>query len=105
MVSEGVSNGVERAMGRILRRVVRTEDVLVLNGWNEPPWGSIDVVSANELALVPIGSDYASHFEERIDYHLGGEGEMKGETQVVLRSSVEAWVCQRKVLKWKFCTS
>ena len=68
--SEGVSNGAEGAMGRIPLRVVQTEDVSILDGWNEPLWGSIDVVSANELALVPIGSDYASPLEERIDCHL-----------------------------------
>ena len=37
---------------------------MVLNGWNEPPWSFVDVVSANELAFVPIRSEYASPFEK-----------------------------------------
>ena len=70
MVSEGVSSGAEGAMGRIPLCVVRTEDVSILDGCNEPLCISIDIVSANELALVPVGSDYASPLEERIDCHL-----------------------------------
>ena len=82
VVSDEVSSGAEGsgkgAMGQIPLRVVRTEDVLVLSGWNEPPWGSIDSVSANELALVPVGSDFASPLEERIDYHLEEGGRDEG---------------------------
>ena len=82
VVSKGVSSGAEGSaegvMGQIPLRVVQTEDVSVLDGWNEPPWGSIDSVSANELALVPVGSDFASPLEERIDCHLEEGGRDEG---------------------------
>ena len=78
VVSEGVSSGAEGAMGRIPLCVVLIEDVSVLSGWNEPPWGLVDIVSANELALVPVGSEYASPFEKMIDCHLEEGGRDEG---------------------------
>ena len=79
LVSEGASSGLEGstagAMGWDPLRAVPTEDLLVLDGRKEPPpRGSTGSVSATELAIVPIGSGYASPIVERIDFQLEEEG-------------------------------
>ncbi|KAL6350127.1 hypothetical protein AAG906_004065 [Vitis piasezkii] len=116
----GVSSGAEGAMGQIPLRVVRTEDVSVLSGWNEPPWGSIDSVSANELALVPVGSDFASPLEERIDWwsssclakfsrclgmRMKGRIDQKGQDGVSRKTNLKSSKSSRelKKLEWTKC--
>ena len=82
VVSDGVSSGaegsVEGALGRIPLQVRRIEDVSEIGGWNEPPWGSMERVSVNELALVSVGSDFSSPLVERIDCHLEEGGRDEG---------------------------
>ena len=82
LVSEGASSGsegsAEGAMGQDPLRVVLTEDFLVLDGRKEPPWGSNGSDSATELALVPVGSGYASPLVERIDFQLEKGGRDEG---------------------------
>ena len=53
------------------------EDFLVLNGQKEPSWGLVGSVGAIELAIVPVGSGFASPIVERIDFQLeeGGQDE------------------------------
>ena len=69
-VLEGISSGAEREMGQIPLCVVRIGVFSALGGWSESSWGSVDIVSVNELALVPVGSEFASPIEKRIDCHL-----------------------------------
>ena len=101
----GAEGSAEGAMGQIPLRVVQTEDVSVLDGWNEPPWGSIDSVSANKLALVPVGSDFASPLEERIDCHLEEGGQDEGWSSSCLVKFSRCLGMPMEVLKRKFCTS
>ncbi|RVW81134.1 Nicastrin [Vitis vinifera] len=56
--------------GQIPLCVVRIGVFSALGGWSESSWGSVDIVSVNELALVPVGSEFASPIEKRIDCHL-----------------------------------
>ncbi|RVW30578.1 hypothetical protein CK203_086079 [Vitis vinifera] len=67
---EEASSGAEREMGQIPLCVVRIGVFSALGGWSESSWGSVDIVSVNELALVPVGSEFASPIEKRIDCHL-----------------------------------
>ena len=62
-VLEGISSGAKRKMGQILLCVVRIGVFSALGGWSEPSWGSVDIVSVNELALVPVGLEFASPIE------------------------------------------
>ncbi|RVW36927.1 hypothetical protein CK203_094920 [Vitis vinifera] len=72
--SSGLEGSTAGAMGWDPLRAVPTEDLLVLDGRKEPPRGSTGSVSATELAIVPIGSGYASPIVERIDFQLEEEG-------------------------------
>ena len=42
-------------------------------GWSESSYDSVDVERGNKLALVPVGSDFTSHFKKRNVCHLEEE--------------------------------
>ena len=68
-------------------RVVPTEDLLVLDGQKEPSWGLVGSVGVTELAIVLIGSGFASPLVERTNFQLEGGGDEEWNSRYLLKFS------------------